>query len=118
VLQFRDCSVCHESHALQVGGAMSIHTNAQGERCEEPSKVPAPPRRDVTPRREVPPRRILGAPVSRPRDEELEEAFRIARDGKKARMAGDKSKGFDRRIYITEGAYKISGGLPTHGRRK
>lgn len=103
-LEFAICTQCNESHARQANGRMSIHTTAVGERCAPPAP---PPKRPASPRRDV-------APV-RDDDDELQAAFEVSRTQPR-RRGTDAPDRLDRRIYATERAEVLRGGLPTHGR--
>lgn len=112
MLEFRNCSVCGESHALQRSGAMSIHTSASGERCSEPEKVStasAKPgrRRSISPRRPD--------QDSRERSE-ITQAFDYANEQRHTRRDTE-DKPLDRRIYATRGIRTVRGGAPGLGRR-
>lgn len=105
-LEFAICGQCDESHARQANGRMSIHTTATGERCAPPAR---PPKRPVPQRRDP-------SPDRRDDDEELQAAFEVSRTQSR-RRGTDAPDRLDRRIYATERAEVLRGGLPTLGRR-
>lgn len=109
-LEFAICTQCGESHALQANGRQSIHTTAAGERCAPPAPQPQrKPKRDRDDR-----------PTARQRqafeDDELQAAFEVSRTQPRRRGTDAPDK-LDRRIYATERAEVLRGGLPTLGRR-
>jgi len=104
-LEFAVCAQRDESHARQANGRMSIHATATGERCAPPAQ---PPKRS-TPRRE-------STPARRDDDDELQAAFEVSRTQPRTRGT-DAPDRLDRRIYATERAEVLRGGLPTLGRR-
>lgn len=113
-LMFARCILCDEDHALRPDRRMSIHQNARGERCpgQLATVEPTPP-----PAKSTRPPRV---PVPE-RDEpsELELAAAYAWEGRwKISNPSDPLPPVDRRIYAVKGAYKVSGGLPTLGRRR
>lgn len=99
--EFAICKQCGESHALQANGRQSIHTTASGERCAPPEPTP----------------QSRPAPATqREGDDELQAASEVG--GTQPRKSGtDAPDRLDRRIYATEGAEVLRGGLPTLGRR-
>ncbi|MDD9153980.1 hypothetical protein PUY80_15525 [Plantibacter flavus] len=105
-LEFAICGQCNESHARQANGRMSIHTTAAGERCAPAASTP----RRATPQRREP------APTRRDDDDELQAAFEVSRTQPR-RRGSDAPDRLDRRIYATERAEVLRGGLPTLGRR-
>lgn len=118
MLKFRECLVCHESHALRPDGRMSIHTDARGARCEEPGA--SSPVEHARAERFASKRADARAtPKRQPeRDEpsELDEAFGIAND--KRRKVDDRPpRGRDRGIYVTGRPGIVHGGSPGSGKR-
>lgn len=133
VLQFRTCSQCGESHALRRDGAMSIHQNAAGERCTEPSapaRTPARPKqRTQEPGRAERERAKrgqekltqLGDQTQLPkwqRDLERKAAFQVAAERKRGRGGAKKSDPMDRKIYAVGGIRTVNGGAPGGGKRR
>lgn len=133
MLQFRDCRVCGESHALRQDGLMSIHTTADGLRCEEPAPPERRhPSRSTTRRshaREERDRHTrekldkLGDTSRLPkwqRDREREAAFKVASESKRRKRdeARSSSAPFDRKIYAVGGYRTVSGGNPGGGKRR
>lgn len=132
---YRKCTVCHESHSLLKNGRMSIHTTADGKRCEEPAP-PKPAQREKrekrapirTPRSRMDERAQanamrLGDQSQLPewqRDLELKAAFDVAaeRKRKKGHGGSGKSEPFDRKIYATGGIRTVNGGSPGAGKRR
>ncbi|WP_426737465.1 hypothetical protein [Plantibacter sp. 2H11-2] len=104
-LEFAICAQCDESHARQANGRMSIHTTATGERC---APLAQPPKRS-TPRR-------APTPARRDDDDELQAAFEVSRTQPR-RRGTDAPDRLDRRIYATERAEVLRGGLPILSRR-
>jgi hypothetical protein len=93
---------------------MSIHSNVAGERC--PGPLPEQ-RRKATPADKEAARLLREAELAE-RDPELSEAFAVANERRKGFAPPKPDAGLDRRIYVTKGAYKVSGGLPTLGRHR
>lgn len=109
MLEFRACRECGESHALQRSGAMSIHTNASGERCSEIQH----PRRES-----IRPKPVDGPRSQSPRESErseVDEAFEYIHEQRHSRRDPE-TKPLDRRIYATKGMSTVRGGAPTLGR--
>ena len=100
-LEFAICKQCGESHALQANGRQSIHTTAAGERCAPPAPQPQQRR---------------AAPGRRDDDDDLQAAFEVSRT-QPPRRGTDAPDKLDRRIYATERAEVLRGGLPTLGHR-
>lgn len=105
-LQFAECAQCHETHAVRANGEMSIHTTAAGDRCAPPVRVQPQANRTIERRIEEP-----------AEPDELAEAFAVVGERKKPSQR-DTPAPFDRGIYVIDRAQKVSGGLPTHGRRR
>ncbi len=118
MLRFRECLVCHESHALRPDGRMSIHTDARGARCEEPgTSAPVERARAGRPaeRRD---RRVTPRLAPEPEESsELDEAFGVAND--RRRKVDDRPpRGQDRGIYVTGRPGIVHGGSPGGGKRR
>lgn len=100
MLTFETCSVCRESHALKRDGTMSVHDNAQRERCAGGATVQRRPARGEKPRTPAPvrtrsmrqPREEMKSPPLpawlTPAERVEQEALRTARASKKPMPSG------------------------------
>lgn len=126
-LEFAICSQCAERHALW-RGAMSVHTTAAGDRCA-PAKAVRPqrpsPQRPAAPEPLVKLTRVQVSALN-PYERAVYD-LKVAEEKERARAARNRAKPLhgirratqplDRAIYQVDGAYPVSGGLPTLGKR-